>query len=227
MLYLKSRDRRTLAEMLKSLVRPVTIEILLDELSAVPGVVELMTEVVSLAPSRLSVDVHHRGQDPQYFAVRGVQETPAVLLVNSAGDVSGVRLVGIPTGYQFGVFIEHLLDVSRGHWRQSHAAMTFLRNLDQDVRLEVLVAPTCPHSPRAVRAAHQVAMANPVRIHMQSLDLTQFPERVSQYHVTTVPLTVIQTRGRVLTLEGAGPSSLLLTTIRQAVTGRNQEEGGE
>jgi alkyl hydroperoxide reductase subunit AhpF len=54
----------------------------------------------------------------------------------------GVRLYGLPTGYEFGSLVESILDVSRGESSLSEETRAGLATLDKDVRLRVFSTPT-------------------------------------------------------------------------------------
>ena len=60
--------------------------------------------------------------------------------------------------------------------------------------LHVFSTPTCPHCPRAVTLAHEMAFAN-AQITAYAVEATQYPDLASRYHVTGVPKTVVSSGG--------------------------------
>jgi thiol-disulfide isomerase/thioredoxin len=66
-----------------------------------------------------------------------------------------------------------------------------LKNLDKPLLLQVFVTPSCPHCPRAVLLAHQMAMENPQMIRAEGVEATEFPELANRFNVRGVPQTVI------------------------------------
>jgi thiol-disulfide isomerase/thioredoxin len=58
------------------------------------------------------------------------------------------------------------------------------------VTVRVFTTPTCPHCPRAVSVAHEMAFANP-NITAYAVEATEFPDLARRYQVTGVPKTVV------------------------------------
>ena len=54
----------------------------------------------------------------------------------------GIRLYGLPTGYEFGSLIDAIMDVSKGDSGLSPATRTALASLERDVHLQVFSTPT-------------------------------------------------------------------------------------
>jgi alkyl hydroperoxide reductase subunit AhpF len=90
--------------------------------------------------------------------------------------------------------------------------------VDRPMTLRVFTTPTCPHCPRAVNLAHEMAWANP-NITAYAVEVTEYPDLARRYHVTGVPKTVVDETVEIL---GAVPEeefiSLSLTAMPQAPT---------
>lgn len=189
------RDRRKLREMFLGLSRPVGIVALSrDEQRA--QVEALTTELVRLTPTPLSVRIVDPEDDPALQAAMGFRGVPSFQFLAPGGEVAPIEMVGLPTGYQFGAFLNVLLTLARGRLRLSHAVQGALKNLGADLRLEVLVSATCPNCPALVRLSQECALANPARIHAVSIDAVQHPELAGP-GVDAVPLTRIWVDGRL------------------------------
>jgi glutaredoxin-like protein len=127
----------------------------------------------------------------------------------------GIRFSGIPSGHEFGTFINDILLVSQRDSGLNEKTREFLRNLDQPLHLQVFVTPTCPYCPRAVLLAHQMAMENPRMIRAEGVEAMEFPELASRFNVSGVPQTVINSGAG--TVVGAAPEQQLLAEIRRAL----------
>src|SRR5215510_1157588 len=64
-------------------------------------------------------------------------------------------------------------------------------------RVHVFTTPTCPHCPRAVSIAHEMAFANP-NITAFAVEATEFPDLARRYQVTGVPKTVVNDSVEIL-----------------------------
>lgn len=189
------RDRRMLREMLGNLTRPVSIVAYADP-SDRAHLEELTEELVGLSRGLLSVRLMATEQDGALVSALGFRASPSFAFVLPNGEFAPVEMVGFPTGYQFGAFLNLLLTLNRGRPRLSHAVHGALKNITQDVRLEVIVTATCPNCPGVVGLAQQCALANPARIQAISLDAVQHPQFVGP-GVEAVPLTRVWVQGRL------------------------------
>ncbi len=70
----------------------------------------------------------------------GIDKIPAVAIVG-AKDY-GVRLYGIPSGYEFGTLIEDIKLVSAGDSGLTPATREMVAKLTKPVRIQVFITPT-------------------------------------------------------------------------------------
>ncbi len=208
MTHLSDRERQTLREMFRELKYPVFIELFVDaddEWSRAAE--ELTTEVVRVMPDLLHAVVRTRREHSLLATLYGVERAPTFILCDHKRDDSGIRFVGLPSGYEFAALIEALLDVSASRVRISDKSLNYIRNLEQEITLEVFVTPTCPHCPRAVRLAHQLAWANPARVHASAIEATKFTDMADAESVVAVPTTLIRVEGATVKGEILGAVS--------------------
>lgn len=62
--------------------------------------------------------------------------------------------------------------------------------IDRPMTVRVFTTPTCPHCPRSVIMAHEMAYLNP-NITAYAVETTEYPDLAQRYHVTGVPKTVV------------------------------------
>jgi len=70
------------------------------------------------------------------------ERAPAVVLLDEAGEPSGVRFSGYPGGYEFGIFVQDLADAAHGRVELSPDTLSFLADLDQSIAIKVFTTPT-------------------------------------------------------------------------------------
>jgi glutaredoxin-like protein len=104
---------------------------------------QLITEIAELSP-QLSVTVYDFVADAALAEKYKIDKIPAIAILpdDSAAKDYGVRLFGIPAGYEFSSLIEDILLVSRGKAELSPQTLQQLSRLDKPVHIQVYVTPT-------------------------------------------------------------------------------------
>jgi glutaredoxin-like protein len=170
----------------------------------------LIEEVAALSP-KLSVEIRDLVGDAEIAEAYGVDKLPAIAVVRSGPEPLdyGIRLYGIPSGYEFSTLLEDIVMVSRGDPGLSAKTLEELAKLTGPVAIQVFVTPTCPHCPRAVVLAHKLAMASD-NVTAAMVEATEFPHLANRYQVYGVPRTVIND---VIHIEGAVPENMLISKL--------------
>lgn len=104
---------------------------------------QLVEEVAELS-DKIEVDIRDLVGDAALAEEHGIDKIPAVAILQDGERPKdfGIRLYGIPSGYEFGSFIEDLRLVSKGDPELSPQTMEAIRKLDRDVHIQVYVTPT-------------------------------------------------------------------------------------
>jgi glutaredoxin-like protein len=170
----------------------------------------LVAEVAALSP-KLTVEVRDFVGDAEVVETYGIDKVPAVAIVRDgpAPVDYGIRLYGIPSGYEFSTLIEDIVMVSRGDPGLSPQTVEELSKLTGPVNIQVFVTPTCPYCPRAVLLAHKLAMASE-HVKAAMVEATEFPHLANRYQVYGVPRTVIN---EDIHIEGAVPEQMLISKL--------------
>jgi len=178
------------------------------------GETEEILRILTGLSDKLSAEVSSEGSPEA--AKYDLPLYPA-LLVHGREEYN-VRFFGIPAGYEFGALVEDILDASRGAPSMNPLLRKIVsEKIRRRVRIMVFVTPTCPYCPLAVRAAHKVAMANPL-VYGDMIETMEFPDLANRYDVFTVPKNVIQIDEEdVLEFEGAVPDAYLIARILSAL----------
>lgn len=174
---------------------------------------EILEELAELS-EKIDLQILDKDQNADQVTQYQVDKFPAIVFVKEDGTDTGARFYGIPSGYEFGTLIEDIIDLGTGKVQLSQSTIDQLANLTQDVHMQVFVTPTCPHCPRAVRLAHQMAMVSP-RVRGEMVEAMEFPDLSNKYNVYGVPKTVIND-GKA-EQEGAVPEDYILQKIFEAL----------
>lgn len=100
---------------------------------------ELVQEVAALS-DKLSVEVYDLVKDQAIAESLGVDKVPAVAVIGKKDY--GIRLFGIPSGYEFGGLIETIRLVSDGESGLSAETKKQVAKLTKPVKIQVFITPT-------------------------------------------------------------------------------------
>lgn len=171
---------------------------------------ELLAEISSLG-EKISLTVLDFTQDADRAKELGVDKIPGTVLMGERDY--GIRLFGIPSGYEFTTLIEDIIDLGGRGPQIPRKIQKELDRIDQPVHLQVAITPTCPYCPRSVRIAHRFAMASDF-IRADMLEVAEFPHLAVKYGVQGVPQTIINEEHYVV---GALPEHMMINEILEAI----------
>jgi len=164
---------------------------------------------------RIAVEEVNLILEPDRAAVYGVDRAPAVVLLgeDEQGEMrdSRIRFLGAPGGYEFISLVQAVLLVGGRPSSLSADNLARVAAVEQPVTIRVFTTPTCPHCPRAVTLAHEMAFAGP-NVTAIAVEATEFPDLARRYMVTGVPKTVVNETVEIL---GALPQD---DFVQQALT---------
>lgn len=138
---LNDQIRKDVSEMLADVSNPVTFKVFTQtfECEYCKETRELIEEVASLS-DKLSVEVYDFVNDAETVQQYGIDKIPAVAVVG-AKDY-GIRLYGIPSGYEFGTLIEDVKLVSTGESGLAQGTRDMVAKLTEPVHIQVFTTPT-------------------------------------------------------------------------------------
>ena len=100
----------------------------------------LVEELAALDP-KLTAESYNFVLDREKAEALGIKRIPAIAVLGQDKD-HGIRLYGVPSGYEFGTLIDAVLDVSQGASVLSEETRQALAALDKNVHLQVFSTPT-------------------------------------------------------------------------------------
>jgi glutaredoxin-like protein len=175
----------------------------------------LVEEVASLS-ERISLTVHDIGIGAMDASAKemGVDKVPAVVIRGQTNRP--LRFFGLPSGGQFPVLIDSMIDAASGKVELLPETVKTLRKLKSDVVLQVFVTPTCTHSPAMARLAYKLALQS-VRIKVDVIEAVEFPNLATKAGLRATPTTVI---GEKLAIPGVLEEAALMQDIKRVVEGK-------
>lgn len=169
---------------------------------------EFVDEVVAVNP-KLTKEVFLFEKNAAMSRALGVDKTPALVMSNKN---LRIHFFGFPGGYEFGTFLNDLVDLSKGGPDLAPDIVSQVKKIDFPVHMQVFVTPQCPYCPGAVKVAHDFAMLNSL-IKGDGIEVMEFRDLGAKYNVMSVPKTVINDK---VHLVGTYPPDMVLRKIMEA-----------
>jgi glutaredoxin-like protein len=133
--------RKEVRAALSDVKQPVTLKIFTQtfECQYCKETRELVEEVAALS-DKLSSEVYDFVEDSQVAQSFGIDKVPAVAVIGKKDY--GVRIYGIPAGYEFGALIEDIKMVSQGDSGLTPETRATVAKLTKPIRIQVFSTPT-------------------------------------------------------------------------------------
>ena len=148
---------------------------------------ELVQELAKLN-DKISVEVYDFVADAVKAKEYGIDKIPALAIIGKKDY--GVRIYGLPYGYELQTLIEAVVNVSKGKTDLSDKTKSILAEVKSPVHIQVFVTLTCPHCPAAAAVAHKLAIESDM-VKADVIDSSEFPDLAMKYNVMGVPKIII------------------------------------
>jgi glutaredoxin-like protein len=148
---------------------------------------QLVQELAALN-DKISVEVYDFVADAQKAKEYKVEKIPALAVIGEKDY--GVRIYGIPYGYELQTLIEAVITVSKGKTDLADKTKSILAEVKAPVHIQVFVSLTCPHCPLAAAVAHKLAVESDL-VRADVIDGSEFPQLAQKYAVMGVPKIII------------------------------------
>jgi alkyl hydroperoxide reductase subunit AhpF len=196
------------------------------ECETCPQTRQILNELPPLS-DRISIEEVNFLLEPDRAASFGIDRVPAIVVLAGsedrsreadAGEAAGpdgpgrpdgpdsrhdrfedtrMRFLGTPSGYEFMSLVHAVQLAGGGDSHLSASSRARLDALREPMTVRVFTTPTCPHCPRAVTLAQEMAFASP-HVTAFAVEVTEFMDLARRYQVTGVPKTVVDARLEIL-----------------------------
>ncbi|UCG29150.1 MAG: thioredoxin family protein [candidate division WOR-3 bacterium] len=158
----------------------------------------LMEEVAGLS-DKISLEVFDFVKDKNMVEEYGIDKIPATV-VKGERD-SGIRIYGMPAGYEFPTLLSAIKMVSTANAEISEDTRNRLKEITKPIHIQVFVTLTCPYCASAASLAHRLAYESDM-VRADVINAQEFPQLAQRYNVFAVPKTVVN---EATQFEGALP----------------------
>lgn len=148
---------------------------------------ELVQELATLN-DRITVEIYDFVADSEKAKEYGVDKIPALVILGEKDY--GVRIYGIPYGYELQTLIQAVINVSKGKTDLADKTKSILAEVKVPVHIQVFVSLTCNHCPAAAAVAHKLAVESDL-VRADVIDSSEFTPLAQKYAVMGVPKIII------------------------------------
>jgi alkyl hydroperoxide reductase subunit AhpF len=103
--------------------------------------VRRLVEELAAVDSRITAESYNFVLDKEKVEALGIRRTPAIAIMGAGKDY-GIRMYGLPSGYEFGSLVEAIIDVSGGQSGLSEDTKKALAAVQKPVHIQVFSTPT-------------------------------------------------------------------------------------
>jgi glutaredoxin-like protein len=148
---------------------------------------KLAQELATL-DNKITTEIYDFVADAAKAKEYGIDKIPALAIIGKKDY--GVRIYGIPYGYELQTLIEAVINVSKGKTDLSEKTKQILTEVKSPVHIQVFVTLTCPHCPAAASVAHKLAIESNM-VKADVIESSEFPDLAMKYNVIGVPKIII------------------------------------
>ena len=103
--------------------------------------VKRLVEEMAVLEPRITAESYNYVLDKEKVEALRIHHSPAIAVLGAEKDY-GIRMYGMPTGYEFGTLIDAIIDVSSGDSGLSPETRTALAAVTSPVHVQVFSTPT-------------------------------------------------------------------------------------
>jgi glutaredoxin-like protein len=176
-------------DFMEKLVNPVRIVMFTQEFECrYCSDTRKLAQELSALNSKITVEVYDFVADANKAKEYGIDKIPALAIIGKKDY--GVKIYGVPYGYELQTLVEAIINVSKGKTDLSDKTEQILTEVKAPVHIQVFVTLTCPHCPAAATVAHKLAIESDM-VTADVIESSEFPDLAMKYNVIGVPKIII------------------------------------
>jgi alkyl hydroperoxide reductase subunit F len=170
----------------------------------------LLKELATLS-DKFSLEVYDILKNKEIADTYKINKVPATVIISTKDF--GIRFFGISGGHEFSSLLQAVMMVSTEKTGLHPELERYIKEIDKQVHIEVMVTLTCPYCPQAVHAAQQLALIND-NICADMIESAEFPDLAEKYDVYSTPKTIIN---ETYSFVGAQPAQAVYLEVLKAI----------
>ena len=165
---------------------------------------KILTEISSIS-DKLNLEIIDIYKTTDESSDLKVNRIPATII----GQTGRAIYYGIPSGYEFSTLVNSIINASRDCQNLSVDTIKNLTEIENLIKIKVFVTPSCKYCPEIAELTLSLALQFS-NIQTEVIEIQEYPELANNYHISTVPVTVINDKIR---LDGQISSNTLVENI--------------
>lgn len=179
-----------------------------DDVGSASRQLAALHPMISITP--YDIDTH-----ADRAAEAGIERPPVTVLRGRNGRE--VRFVGLWSGLLFTAFMDALIYVGAGVAPVQPETREALHEIEDELQLELLIAPYDPYSAYTLRVASAFAVEGR-RVRLEAIEVSEFPRLARSRMVSEVPVLTINGRR----FSGAWDEGDLLEQVKRVIAGDDE-----
>ena len=147
-----------------------------------------LAQELAVLSDKIAAEVYDFVADADKAKEYSIDKIPALAIIGEKDY--GVRIYGIPYGYELQTLIDAIINVSTGKTDLTDKTKKILSEVTVPVHIQVFVSLTCHHCPIAAAVAHKLAVESDF-VRADVIDGSEFPQLSQKYAVMGVPKIII------------------------------------
>ena len=197
---IREEDRRFLTKQFrKKLKKPVTLIVFTSsdkECTYCEKTVEVMDGISSLS-EKIKTMKYSFENDKGMVEKYQVKRYPAIIVTSDNMEDGRVVFYGLPSGYEFGSFIESIESVSTGEPEIADKAKEIILGIVEPVKISVYITPSCQYCPRTSTIVNKFAILNH-NIRSEIVEILEFRNEDKIKSIEKVPYINVNDRVEVI-----------------------------
>lgn len=147
-----------------------------------------LAEFVSMS-DKLILETIQKDEKPELEEQYGFDKLPSVVLLNDAGNYTGIKFSGIPSGHEVNSIVLAVYNVGSAGQPVAESTIEKIQELPKK-KVQIFVSLTCHYCPDVVAACQRIASLNH-NVEAEMIDIGVFPELKAEKKIMSVPAMII------------------------------------
>lgn len=167
----------------------VTIKAVVDLAQEKDAEMAAFLTAVAALGEKLELELYTPGEAPDNVPELDTAYLPVTGLYQG-GRYGRVCFHGVPGGKETNSFVLAIYNLAGPGQELSKEQAEKISRLTKKAKIKICVSLACHHCPKVVAACQRIAILNP-RIEGEMIDAGLYPKLVEKYHITRVPMMII------------------------------------
>lgn len=188
--FLDSHLKEQLGEIVEKFENPIELVVITDKENTKSFEMKEMVKEITSVSEKLKFSTYEVGENKELEDKIGDSRFPAIVILDSEGNFSGIKYATLPTGHELNSFILAMYNVAGPGQKLSEDILEKIFLVKKAVDIKIGISLNCTKCPESVQSAQRLAVENS-NIQVEVIDVFSFKEFKEKYDIMSVPAMVI------------------------------------